>query len=418
MSQKTEKPSLTGHRIKTRKRDEKEKYDPIAFRDAILQGLNEATDIDQITKFLDSSGSKLDYRRYAETLLDILFAGGILAPGGSVVQDASDRNSGIFKKSVFREGDNIEALKTHYEVLYKLIRRYKYLEKSFDDELKKLILFLKGFTEEERTKLAKVIGICLSNGLGSPSSLQQLFDAHLVKDGLSLDFAQVLFKSWLQEKDIQSLATALKKCGLESRLLELLPLNKRTQENFEQAFLAANLEPIVEFQRIRASAQMKKGVQTSLEEMIRNEEPIKDMIALVRDHMTRTGMQEHETVAMVWATLMNSVEWNKKADLVGDQAVRHLKQYAPLLLALTNAGKSQLLLMQKIQEYCYDNMNFIKVFQKIIILFYKSDVLGEDAILKWFQQAHSPKGKTIFLEQMKDFIQWLQNAEEESEEED
>ena len=87
--------------------------------------------------------------------------------------------------------------------------------------------------------MAKVIGICLSNGLGSPSSLQQLFDAHLVKDGmmecfkinfcilsdtllflgLSLDFAQVLFKSWLQEKDIQGLATALKKCGLESRLL-------------------------------------------------------------------------------------------------------------------------------------------------------------------------------------------------------
>ena len=72
---------------------------------------------------------------------------------------------------------------------------------------------------------------------------------------------------------------------------------------------------------------------------------------------------------------MNSVEWNKKADLVGDQAVRHLKQYAPLLLALTNAGKSQLLLMQKIQEYCYDNMNFIKVFQKIIILFYKCKFL-------------------------------------------
>lgn len=42
-------------------------------------------------------------------------------------------------------------------------------------------------------------------------------------------------------------------------------------------------------------------------------------------------------------------------------------------------------------------------------------MLGEDAILKWFQQAHSPKGKTIFLEQMKDFIQWLQNAEEGSE---
>ena len=32
----------------------------------------------QVSKFLDSAGSRLDYRRYAETLFDVLFAGGIL----------------------------------------------------------------------------------------------------------------------------------------------------------------------------------------------------------------------------------------------------------------------------------------------------------------------------------------------------
>lgn len=31
-----------------------------------------------MSKFLDSAGSRLDYRRYAEPLLDVLFAGGIL----------------------------------------------------------------------------------------------------------------------------------------------------------------------------------------------------------------------------------------------------------------------------------------------------------------------------------------------------
>ena len=79
MSQKTEKPVLSGQRIKTRKRDEKEKYDPVAFRDAVLQGFNEAGgDLDKLSKYLDSAGAKLDYRRYAETLFDVLFAGGIL----------------------------------------------------------------------------------------------------------------------------------------------------------------------------------------------------------------------------------------------------------------------------------------------------------------------------------------------------
>lgn len=59
--------------------DEKEKYDPLGFRDAIFKGLNEAgNDLEQAYKFLDSAGGRLDYRRYTETLLDILLAGGIL----------------------------------------------------------------------------------------------------------------------------------------------------------------------------------------------------------------------------------------------------------------------------------------------------------------------------------------------------
>jgi len=65
-------------------------------------------------------------------------------------------------------------------------------------------------------------------------------------------------------------------------------------------------------------------------------------------------------------------------------------------------------------------MNFMKVFQKIILLLYKTDVLSEESIMKWYKEAHSGKGKSVFLEQMKKFIEWLQSAEEESgsEEED
>jgi hypothetical protein len=60
--------------------DEKEKYDPAGFRDALLVGLTKAgTDLDSIYKYLDTAGSKLDYRRYGETLFDILIAGGLLS---------------------------------------------------------------------------------------------------------------------------------------------------------------------------------------------------------------------------------------------------------------------------------------------------------------------------------------------------
>ena len=59
--------------------DEKKQYDPSGFRDAILEGLEAAgSDLEAVSKFLDVSGSKLDYRRYGVNLIEILIAGGLL----------------------------------------------------------------------------------------------------------------------------------------------------------------------------------------------------------------------------------------------------------------------------------------------------------------------------------------------------
>ena len=76
-------PTLTGSRVyKTRKRDEKEKYDPRLFRDEILAGLQETGEnFEDKLKFLDTKGNQLDYRQYADTLFDVLIAGAMLLPG-------------------------------------------------------------------------------------------------------------------------------------------------------------------------------------------------------------------------------------------------------------------------------------------------------------------------------------------------
>ena len=47
-----------------------------------------------------------------------------------------------------------------------------------------------------------------------------------------------------------------------------------------------------------------------------------------------------------------------------------------------------------------------------------ADVLSEEAILKWYNDAHTAKGKSVFLERMKKFVEWLKNPEEESESEE
>ncbi|TMS11524.1 Basic leucine zipper and W2 domain-containing protein 1-A [Larimichthys crocea] len=128
--------------------------------------------------------------------------------------------------------------------------------------------------------------------------------------------------------------------------------------------------------------------------------------------MKKANLSEQSMISMIWTSLMSCVEWNKKEELVTEQAIKHLKQYSPLLKAFTSQGLSELSLLLKIQEYCYDNIHFMKAFQKIVVLLYKADVLNEEAILKWYNDAHLSKGRSVFLEQMKKFVEWLKNAEE------
>jgi hypothetical protein len=70
-----------------------------------------------------------------------------------------------------------------------------------------------------------------------------------------------------------------------------------------------------------------------------------------------------------------------------------------------------MVLLNKIQEYCYDNQNFLKNFNKIVLLFYKTEVLSEEVILKWYKDSHSTKGWSVFMDQMKKSFEWLKQAE-------
>ncbi|XP_059488343.1 protein krasavietz [Neocloeon triangulifer] len=414
MSQKTEKPVLSGQRIKTRKRDEKEKYDPAGFRDAVLVGLTKAgSDLEAIYKFLDTAGSKLDYRRYGEALFDILIAGGLLMPGGSIQLEGDKVCK--WGSCIFDAAEDMETMHNYEQVFVKLMRRYKYLEKMFLDEMNKILVYLKGFTESERLKLARMTALWMVNGSVPPSTLLVMINEHQVKDGLALDFLLEVFVTWKNEKGLPSLMMALKKGGLEGRLMEFFPMNKRGEEHFKVVYDEKGLGEVVKLHRAQASQEAKKDMQLQLEDLLSEGRPIKDLVAEIRESSSRNAIADSDVISLIWTSVMAQVEWNKKEELVGEQALKHLKTFAPLFAAFTTSAKAELCLMLRVQEYCYGNMNFMKVFSKIIMLFYRTDVLSEEAILRWYKEGHSVKGKMMFLDQMKKFIEWLQNAEEESE---
>lgn len=61
------------------------------------------------------------------------------------------------------------------------------------------------------------------------------------------------------------------------------------------------------------------------------------------------------------------------------------------------------------KKWLFENIRIFFINYWILI---PVEVISEDSVLKWYREAHSPKGKMHFLEKMRPFIEWLANAEE------
>ena len=69
-----------------------------------------------------------------------------------------------------------------------------------------------------------------------------------------------VFVTWKQEKGLASLMTALKRGGIESRLMEFVPLNKRTEEHFRAAFEERGLADIVKLHKAQVKIKFLKCI--------------------------------------------------------------------------------------------------------------------------------------------------------------
>ncbi|KNC86599.1 hypothetical protein SARC_01280 [Sphaeroforma arctica JP610] len=419
MSKKVPLPVLTGQRLRTRKRDEKQKFDPGEFRDAVVTGLNEAEgDWDKSSRFLDLAGNKLDFNRYGETLFDILFAGGILSAGGSI----SDDGVGKTTFCVF-EMETDEKLLKMVETFDKLTRRYKYLIRTMNDNLRKNFKYLNIFSEVHLERLAKFIGHVLSTRdqqMIEPTVLNGLLVEHLVKEEMSLNFITIVFKNWLSKASIESFAQVMKKAGLDGRLIDFFPNGKNNAAAIEEHFNSAGLPKVIEYFKSRQLSREKYQFKQDIKQKFEDEAPQAEIISTGKTFQTAQNLADEDMIGLIFNSMMGTVDWNrnnKSTDLLEKDALNFINANSKILLAFCETPRAQLTLMLRIQGYCYDNGPFMKIFQKITMLLYNNDILEEPAIQKWYRDGHSIKGKSVFLKQMAPMIEWLNNAESESEEE-
>lgn len=96
----------------------------------MLLGLDKAgNDLEAISKYLDAAGSKLDYRRYGEALFDIMIAGGLLVPGGSIAQDGDKPVK--TSACVFEQAEDMESMRNFEQVARCFLYRSLFLALVF-----------------------------------------------------------------------------------------------------------------------------------------------------------------------------------------------------------------------------------------------------------------------------------------------
>eukprot|EP00056_Hartaetosiga_gracilis_P000132 m.36133 g.36133 ORF g.36133 m.36133 type:complete len:401 (-) comp10077_c0_seq1:92-1294(-) len=396
---------------RVRKRDEKQKLDTSSFANDLISGINSSSNVDEVTAYLEKSGDTLDFRTYSEQFFDIIVAGGILAPGGKIASEKGDKS----KFCVFEaEGTHEEVLK-YAKMLEKVASRYRYLSAHLVDEMEKLLKFIKAFSTEDMKKFAMFTAFILQLNVCEVKVLEHLFvDA---QEMVAVEFIVEFFRAWLSTGPISSLASMFKSASLDYRVMDLFPVNKRSFDYMLEQFESyEGLEEIVMWQRALRMTSFKQDLVETLVQALTEKKEEDDMIQMVAEVATPNKLKHSDVITLIFEALVRSTNWNKKSDVMTEQALNLFNNNNKLLLSYTGTKKSQVYLMNKLQEYCYDsNQPLMKVYTKLILLMYKLRILGEEAITQWYHDKHSSKGSSVFLEQMDPMMKWLKTAQEEEE---
>ncbi|KAG4091989.1 ARM repeat-containing protein [Neocallimastix lanati (nom. inval.)] len=410
----SQKPALQGVKNKQRKAAKVVKHDPGSFQNSLLSPIIEAGDkikgnFSKYLKIIEEQSNNLDFKRYSETLCELLIIGGQLVPGGILTED------GLNPMCLFQTDEKPETIRKQVNVFEKLTRRLKYLERAMENSLPHILQHINNWDELQNLKLETFIGIACASQSLPLSILSCLNKDYLVKEGASLRFITQVFKVYLQEQTIEHFTHSLKKAKLDGNLLIFFPQNKRSDEYLSRHFIAEGLPQVVDIHKKKISDDAKKTTISTLQTMYEDEEKPQDIVAYLKNQMvSNKGWTESDIVNCVW----DSIDFGNRSDQMEANIKRQLEHWSPILEVFTTSPKTEINLLCKVQKSCYEDVKLMKHFRHAIYCLYQGDVLSEAAILYWSEKAMLPSGKAVFAKQMAPFIEWLKTAEDEDDSED
>ncbi|EIW63552.1 eukaryotic translation initiation factor 5C [Trametes versicolor FP-101664 SS1] len=414
------KPTLQGVRIRARKGAVKAhaKHEPNIFRDQVFKHLENVppSDFEAVTNKLVQAGGTLEYLKYADALFELLFVGGLLQPGGQYVEDGAPLSP--FSVLNAKEPVEVADVKQYVEVMNKLIRRYKYLQRPLEQSvLPNLFQYMNRWPEPQREKIVVASGLLMAQGIASASALQSLTKDHLIKNDLSANVITLVFRAYLTSQPMEHLAAALKRGGIKD-LPAFFPDNKRDDKTIDEHFRKAGLPQVAEWWTKRQYASLKETVITQLKEMLENGDSHADIVTAIRTRQEEQPLPETELVSCIWQGLISSIEWSARQDQNEALALREITNFADIIEPFCNGPKTEVALINTVQVYSYEDTRIIKAFPQILKVLYNKDCISDQAIIYWHQKGSKPQGRQHFLQSAAPLVKFLQEQESDDEEEE
>ncbi|SGY14332.1 BQ5605_C010g06144 [Microbotryum silenes-dioicae] len=418
---KQEKPNLVGVRNKQRKGVQKAqaKFEPLAFRDQLIKHLESVPerDFDAVASKLDVLGNQLDYRKYEQQLFELLLVGGLLTPGGGFLDDGAAKSTFSVTGSA-KEPVEVSDVKSIVDVFNKLTRRYKYLQKGFEETaLPSILQYSNKFSQIDQEKLAVATALFVAVGLVSASVVLSLKKDHLVKDGTSVRMLTSFLKAFLATESIEQLSLALRKGGVTD-LEAFFPPSKQNATELSAHFKGAGLSGVVDFYIKQKAGKAKEDTLARLREYVSDEADYDEIMGYLEAVHKRGILSEPEFISIAWAGLTSGIDMGAKPELLPDLAVKEIKSFTPLLEPFTNKPATEVALINTIQIWCYENTKLMPAFAKILKVLYSLDVLSDQAIIYWHSKGSKTQARQHFLDAAGPLVNFLKEQEEEEDESD
>ncbi|KAJ1829665.1 hypothetical protein LPJ56_000184 [Coemansia sp. RSA 2599] len=421
------------------------------FRTSIFQVISDIpkTDFGKISSALDTAGNTLDYRRYGDTFFEVLVTGGIIAPGG-IIKDDESLGKLPFSLFVLAQGatadEQVAGAKIWANLISKLTRRYKYLERTFAETSVHVLENIHRYSDEDNRMLATGLGTLVSEGFMPMDCFRVLQKDHLTKDGIALGFMTDVLRVYLRDNNAAQLNKALRSAKIR-QLVDFFPVAKRDNDCFVRHFEAQDLPEIIELHNAYQATAMRDALVVELARAIRESQNAADdklkngddddaeegdgdgdgedsvdgifeatnvkLAKAAQKAMRRNSWAEHDVVVLVWDALMASVDWPLRPDQIEARAVTQVQRFSMVLEAFTHSPKSEIALLKHVQMYCYSEPKLLKVFGRVVFELYNADVLSDSAILFWAAKGVRFEGKTEFLKQTEGLVKKLQALEAE-----